>query len=174
MKYHVTGPSGTTRVVELLEDREGMTRLTVDGQELQADLREIDSKHLYSLILDGRSHDVTVEFVEDGPSITVDGRVYDFKVLDEIQRRLEASGGARKKRAGPPVIKAEMPGVVVSTSVSAGDEVAAGDVLVVVEAMKMQNEILAPGAAAVVDVPVKAGDVLAAGEPLVKLKYVEE
>jgi len=80
---------------------------------------------------------------------------------------------AAPKKAAPPagatVVEAPMPGKILSVDVKAGDAVKAGDVLMILEAMKMQNEIMAPQDGTVSEVRINAGDTVATGDVLVVL-----
>jgi len=114
---------------------------------------------------------LTMEKKEGEMEVAIDGRCFQFKVRDETRRALEKAGGTRPKKKGPPVIKAEIPGVVVGVMVSVGQEVQKGDILLVVEAMKMQNEILAPADGVVTKVSVEKAQLLGDGDALVSLDY---
>jgi biotin carboxyl carrier protein len=102
--------------------------------------------------------------------LILDGRFFSFEVLDALQKETLKSAG-RKSRKHPEKIIVDMPGVVVDVLVEVGQEIAAGDVLAVVEAMKMQNEITAPAAARVEKILVAKEAVLASGETLFILDY---
>ena len=99
----------------------------------------------------------------NGDKATVNGKTYDIKVADGIEETTSAPVGD-----GTP-IKAALPGVVIRTEVSAGDEVAEGDVLLVVEAMKMETEIKSPSSGKVISVEVAQGDKVQNGQTLVVL-----
>ena len=113
----------------------------------------------YSVVLNGKSHRVTVA----GAEVLIDGMRIDLEVFDPRERRAAGSaGGAQGSRR----ITAPMPGKVVRVLAKAGDEVAEGQGLVVVEAMKMQNEIKSPKTGRVADVRVQAEATVAAGQVL--------
>ena len=99
----------------------------------------------------------------DGAKATVNGKSYDVAVSAGIEQTASAPSGD-----GEP-IKAALPGVVIRTEVNAGDEVAEGDVLLVVEAMKMETEIKSPKAGKVLSVDVSQGDQVQNGQTLVVL-----
>jgi biotin carboxyl carrier protein len=111
-------------------------------------------------------------------SILIEGRSYDVRVAgDEIligpyrttaQRWKPGSGAAESH--GRAVLSAPMPGKVVRVLAAPGDEVAEGQGIVVVEAMKMQNEMKAPRAGRVVSITVAAGDTVTAGAPLATIE----
>ena len=99
----------------------------------------------------------------DGSKATVNGKSYDVDVKAGIDEAPTAASGE-----GTP-IKAALPGVVIRTEVSAGDSVAEGDVLLVVEAMKMETEIKSPQAGKIISVDVNQGDQVKNGQTLVVL-----
>ena len=104
--------------------------------------------------------------------VTVNGVAYDVQV-EEM-----AAGAAMPTAAPAPVaapadaqtISAPMPGTIVNVPVNVGDKVSKGQVLVVMEAMKMENEIMAPNDGTVVSVMVKKGDSVNSGSPMVVLQ----
>ena len=141
-------------------------------RELDADLGSLDLVELrpgvYSALLDGRSLDVYLEPAADGVlRATVDGRVYRIELRDP--RSYVAAGGAGAE-GGPQTVKAQMPGKVVEVLAAQGDQVEAGQGLLVVEAMKMQNEIRAPRAGRLVSINVVPGDSVETGRALAVLE----
>lgn len=119
---------------------------------------------IYSVLMDGRVYDARVE---EGPGaliVTIDGYRFEMDVRDP--RRL-ARGAVRGAREGVQTIMAPMPGKVVRVLVAVGDTVETGQGLVVVEAMKMQNELKAPRTARILAVSAREGVTVAVGDPLV-------
>ena len=113
--------------------------------------------------------------------ITVNGTAYDVQVEEVAAGAapVAASAPAAKPApapaaapvpAGAETVNSPMPGTIVSVNVSAGQNVKKGDVLVVLEAMKMENEIMAPRDAVVASVQVNKGDSVDSGTPLVSLQ----
>ena len=103
--------------------------------------------------------------------ITVNGVVYDVQVEETGAAAPAAPAAApAAPAAGAEVVASPMPGTIVSVAVSAGASVKKGDVLVVLEAMKMENEIMAPHDATVAGVHVNKGDSVESGTPLVSLQ----
>ncbi len=99
--------------------------------------------------------------------LSTGGYRLDIQVLDERSRAVRAAAGAGIHGAG--ILKAPMPGLVVRVEVTEGEPVVAGQGLVVVEAMKMENELKAGGAGTVRKVLVKAGDRVEKGAPLIEI-----
>ncbi len=132
----------------------------VDGQVVRVDARMLQPG-VISLLVEGRQH----RCVLDGDAVVVDGRRHEFAVYDprSLAGRLGAGGGTD----GPWPVKAPMPGRVVRVLASVGDEVSEGQGVVVIEAMKMQNELKSPKAGRVVKVSVVVGDTVGSGDVLV-------
>jgi biotin carboxyl carrier protein len=141
-------------LVEILDD--GQVR--VDGKLYTVDMSEIGDGRVYSLVIDGKSVEAYVYPADDGWQVLQQGRLYPAQVEDERERRLrQAAGGDGPSRA-EFTLKAPMPGLVVAVPVADGDQIVRGDVLVVLESMKMQNELKAPRAGTVTRLRVQSGD----------------
>jgi biotin carboxyl carrier protein len=106
--------------------------------------------------------------------LEVEGARYRAQVLDPGQEAIRQARQAAGAATGPAPLKAPMPGLVVSVEVSEGDEVAAGDGLVVVEAMKMENELRAEGPGRVKAVLVSPGTAVEKDQVLVEFERPEE
>jgi biotin carboxyl carrier protein len=122
---------------------------------------------VYSILIDGASHDVRVE----AGQVTVGKRRFDYEIDDP--RQWKGSDGAAGG-AGRAVIVAPMPGKVVRVLVAAGDDVEAGDGIVVVEAMKMQNELKAPRTGRVSAIHVQENESVVAGATLAVIEAMIE
>ena len=112
----------------------------------------------YTVTVNGKKYAIAFE----GKKATVNGKLYDFDVKSGIEATPTASGG------GTPV-KAALPGVVLKVQVSVGDTVSEGDVLLVVEAMKMETEIKSPVSGTVNSVDVELGSKIKTGDTLVTI-----
>ncbi len=119
---------------------------------------------VYSILDGTRSVEARVVANGGGYTVHVNGLRYDVEVFDPRDRK---SSSAQTGGRGPQRIAAPMPGKVIRTLVEVGAEVSAGEGLVVVEAMKMQNEMKSPKAGRVVELRVRAGATVSAGEVLV-------
>jgi biotin carboxyl carrier protein len=125
----------------------------------------------FSLIMNGRSYQVDV--VEEGEgmlAICVDGELHRVEIEEEGRRRRKAPGAAGQAKGGPQTIAFPMPGRVVKLLVSPGQEVSAGQGVIVVEAMKMENELKASGPGVVKEIKVREGAGVAGGEVLVVIE----
>lgn len=152
---------GKKRRVELPSSLfDGAAEYLVDGKPITADAR-ILQPGVMSLVIDGRQY----RCVLDGSGVLIGGRRFEFEVSDprSLQGRRSAGGGA----AGPRAVKAPMPGRVVRVLVAVGDDVADQQGTVVIEAMKMQNELKSPKTGRVIRVAVAEGDTVGAGDVLV-------
>ncbi len=164
-----------THLVELMTDASGSSG-QVDGARLAADFAEI-RRGLYSVLWEGRSYEVRVEPVVagDGLRIYVSGSpsggpgsgALEFLVRIHDPRRLRRRGPGGFEVAGRQQVAAPMPGRVVRVLVQEGDAVEAGQGLLVVEAMKMQNEIQSPKKGIVEKILASTGRAVNAGETLV-------
>ena len=137
MRYATT-INDHTYVIEINRDGE----ITIDGETCPIDLRAIDDV-TYSLLIKHRSHEALVELTGDTVNVLLNGRLYGAQVQDERARRLtQASSGGT--HSGEVQIKSPMPGLIVATPVSEGETVKKGQTVIVLESMKMENELKAP------------------------------
>ena len=134
------------------------------GKSLEVDVSQL-SEDAFSLIVEGRSHDVSVSPKADGFQVVVDGESFQVGLVDPRRDRPSTSGGA--EAAGPMAVSTPMPGKVVRILAAEGEEVSQGQGLVVVEAMKMQNELTSPKSGRIRAVRVAEGQAVNAGESLV-------
>jgi len=143
----------------------------VDGRPVEADILAIDGTPVRGLRLDGASHRVVAHHPGRGRwSLHVTGHQIEAEVLDERTRAIRALTGASAAASGPKPIIAPMPGLVVKVEVSEGDEVHPGQGVVIVEAMKMENELKAEAAGVVGAVHVRPGDTVEKGQVLVDFR----
>jgi biotin carboxyl carrier protein len=158
--------NGVARRIEILSSPPACSfRLDEEpGREANVENPE---RGAYSILMDGRSYDAYVEETPAGLVVTIQGHRFDVEVRDP--RRFVRKSGADAGE-GVQSIAATMPGKIVRVLVAAGDSVEAGQGLVVVEAMKMQNEMRAPRAGRVVSVAAREGATVAAGETLITLE----
>ena len=153
MKYQ-TIVNGQTFEIEINEDG----RILVNGEARAIDFRVLREGELYSLLLDHDSFEAVVEEREDGYHVLMTGDLYEVQVTDERSRRLASAFMAFGDTAGEVVIRAPMPGMIVRVPVVEGQAVAKGETLVILESMKMENELKAPRDGTIRHVNVKAGD----------------
>ena len=164
MKFEVV-IGGQRRTVEIFRFADQPSRVTVniDGRKVEADAVKI-APFVYSIILNGHSFEVRGELEPNGLLLHVGGFEYPVEIADPRSWRRERSVGINP--SGPQQIAAPMAGKVVRVLVSQGDRVESGQGLLVVEAMKMQNEIRAPKAGTVERLSAKQGQSVSPGEIL--------
>lgn len=146
--------------VELVQAGD-LSRWFADGQLLDADATEV-SPGVYSILLHGESFEVRVETVGMELRASVLGREYNIAIRDPREWRRNRGGATEAE--GRQQVTAPMPGKVVRILVAAGDQVQAGQGLMVVEAMKMQNEIRTPKSGKIERLSVTEGQTVNAGE----------
>ena len=125
---------------------------------------------LYSLLVNGHSYQLYIERTALGYRVALQRHRFDLTVLSEREWRLHNVAPKQVVFSGRLVIAAPMPGLVKSVLVVDGDEVVSGQRLVVLEAMKMENDIIAPRDGRVATIHVQAGTVMEGGKPLVTLE----
>lgn len=156
MKYYVTIEEHLVEI-ELSDTPAGYTA-TVEGTTHAIDVASVSGDAVYSLLVDGRSHDILVESTAAGVEITVGADLFQITVQDEWERRLANIQRRAAVEGGETIVRAPMPGAVVAAEVTAGARVKRGDGLIVLSAMKMENEIRAPRDGIVLQVLVAVGD----------------
>ena len=162
MKYEVL-LDGKTRVVELARE-DGGWKITLDGNLLDANAVEV-APNTFSVLLNGRSHQVRVAPQSDG-SLTLHTDVGEYRAEVTDPRSWRGRRHGALEAEGRQQITAPMPGKVVRLLVTQGDTVEAGQGLMVVEAMKMQNEIRSPKSGKIVRLCAAEGQAVNAGEVL--------
>ncbi len=141
-------------------------------QVVQADLAKI-SPASYSLV---RNHEsIVANIINTDPTgkkqeIEINGEVFSIEISDAIDQVLERMGFGAGTNKQPKEIKAPMPGLVIEIAVSNGQEVNEGDKILILEAMKMENNIMIPGAARIKNIVVKKGQAVEKGQVLVELE----
>jgi biotin carboxyl carrier protein len=137
----------------------------LDGEPLEVDFQPA-GRDFASLIVDGRSYEAGLVRQPDGYSVALTDATFDIELRDAARGE---GASARPRAAGPVALKAPMPGKVVRVLVSAGAQVEAGQGLLVMEAMKMENELKAPRAGRVREVHVGERQAVETGAPLLVL-----
>jgi biotin carboxyl carrier protein len=145
------------------------------GEQLRVDLASVHSnvatgEGLYSLLVDDRSYQFYVEKADEGYRVLIWRHRFAVRVLTEREWRLQKVAPKQGAHSGALVINAPMPGLVKAIPIEEGSDVASGARLVVLEAMKMENDIVAPRAGRVRQVHVQPGTVVEGGKPLVTLE----
>jgi biotin carboxyl carrier protein len=139
--------------IEVVDDR----HIRIGKRVLEVDFVSVSGQPVFSLILDGESHEAFVYQGEEDWEVLIRGRQYQVKVEDEREKRLK-NAGEGSITGGEFHLKAPMPGLVVAVLVKEGQEVNKGQVMLILESMKMQNELKAPRDGVMGRVRVKAGE----------------
>ena len=166
MKFAVT-IGDSTEMIEV-SGAGGRFRVTIGEQVWDVDAR-LTPQGISSLLIDGASYLATVGDEEGAFVVEVLDETYGIRV-EEATRHAVRTRGAAAFGDGEHVVKAPMPGQVTHVAVRPGDIVAAGDPLLVIEAMKMQNEFKARAGGTVTDVRVSAGQAVNPGDILLIIK----
>jgi biotin carboxyl carrier protein len=160
MKYEVeTG--GKAAVVEL-ESRGNRISATVDGRSYDLEL-ERPEEQVYTMFLGSSVYEARVSAVEKQTfDVRVAGRAFKVRLIDRKHRRSDGD----QNQTGQQLLVAPMPGKIVRVLASSGDQVAAGQGVIVVEAMKMQNEVKSPKSGRILDIRVQEGMIVNANQVL--------
>ncbi len=170
MKYFIESASGACYEIELEDLGRGRFRLRSGDREWEADYHDVDHLGQCAVILDHASYGASVEGNGDGTELRVRiaGRSYSLKVLDERERA--AGALSRVDRPRTETIQAAMPGLLVSLRVQLGDTVQAGQAVAVLEAMKMQNEVVSENGGVVAELVVEEGQSVSGGQLLMRIE----
>jgi biotin carboxyl carrier protein len=141
-------------LIEILDDR----HILVDGIDYEIDFESVSEHTVYSLLANNKSYEALVYESEEGWQVLLHGSQYVLQVEDERERRLRASLGGGPSENVDYHLRAPMPGLIVTVPVSEGQSVVKGDVLIILESMKMQNELKSPRSGVISRVRIKPGD----------------
>ena len=132
--------------------------IVVDDEQVEVDFAPIGANGLYSLLVDNESFEALAEERDGVWYVQMRGHLYEVDVADERTQLINARAQMTTPESGEIPIKAPMPGLIVSVEVEVGQEVEAGDALIILESMKMENDLKAPRAGRIERVNVAAGD----------------
>ena len=165
MKY-ITTVDGQEFTIEV--NREG--EVVVNGEPRELDAKSIDNNGLYSLLINHQSTEAMVELDEASGEyrVLIDGALYHITVADERAKRLaEAAGQAFGTGTGELSVKSPMPGLIVAIPIKEGEAITKGQVIVVLESMKMENELKAPRDGVVQSIKIQPRQAVEQGQLLV-------
>lgn len=152
MKY-ITTIDNKEFTVDIIDAK----HVSINDKILDVDFESINGQPVYSLLIDGKSYEGYVYPDEDNWQVLLRGRLYQATVEDEREKRLAAAAGGVAE-GGEFHLKAPMPGMVVAIPVTEGQIVKKGQVLLILESMKMQNELKSPKDGTVSRIRVKPGE----------------
>jgi biotin carboxyl carrier protein len=164
MKY-LTNIGERTYIVDINQDGE----VLLDGERRALDLRSIDDAGLYSLLLDNKSFEALIEEGDGEYRVLINGVLYHVQVADERSKRLAEAAGAFSPTSGEINVKSPMPGLIVAIPVSEGQDVKKGQVVAVLESMKMENELKAPRDGTIHSIKVQSRQAVEQGQVLLSL-----
>ena len=141
MKY-VVQIEGKSYEVDLSE-QDGELQINLDGKPVQADSAHIKGKNFASFLFNHRSFDLEFSKNEEKVSVFLNGKRYECVLEDERTQRLKRLGVLKVEIKKEKELKSPMPGLVTAIEVKVGDMVVAGQGVIIVEAMKMENELKA-------------------------------
>lgn len=150
--------------IDILDDE-----LLVDGEPITVDLIQTGEAELYSLLYDGHSYEILIEAERFNYSVILRGEQVNVQVEDERTRKLNAGRRAPAVPDGEFAVRAPIPGLVVKVLVEAGQEVEEAEALLILEAMKMENEIRSPRAGTVKSIEAGGGQRVEQNAPLIIL-----
>ena len=144
----------------------------IDGQDVAASVSGVDGTPVRTVMIGNAVHRVVVRrgATRGEYTLWVDGFRFEVEALDERMRSIRELSAASAGPAGPKPLAAPMPGLIVRVNVQIGDTVQAGQGLVVMEAMKMENELRAQAAGRVKSVLVSPGTAVEKGATLIELE----
>ncbi len=162
MNYEVSEKKGETKTVGLAELSDDQYEITLDGRTVLVDAVKSGKSPIYSIIEDGKQFEVVIdEQGAHGFDVLVGGQLFHLQAFDERSKLLTAT--AKPVATGPQRVEAEMPGKVVKISAPVGTPVAEGQGVLILEAMKMENEIKSPADGMVTEVDVAEGQTVESG-----------
>jgi biotin carboxyl carrier protein len=163
MKYQTTVNNKTYEI-----DIQNDGNLVVNGVHRKVDFQAL-APALYTILAEGLSHELTIEERDGRIEVLMSGKLYTTTVLDERALIIAQRSGGLVPEDGVIQIKAPMPGLIVAVKVEAGQEVKAGQTVVILESMKMQNELKSPRDGVIGQVNVSGGETVEQNKVLVTI-----
>ena len=142
-------------------------RVLVNGEARDVDFLNLGGS-LFSVITENRSYEAVIDDDEDKIAVMMTGRLFETQVLDERAMLMMQRRGAQPTGSGE--VHAPMPGLIVEVTTEPGAAVSQGDTLVILESMKMQNELKSPSDGLVSAIHVEAGQAVDKNELLLEIK----
>ena len=153
MKY-ITTVNSHEYTIEIIDE----AHLSLDGVLYELDFERVGNQPVYSLVLSGQSFEAHVYTDDEQWQVLLRGDMYRAVVEDEREHRLRSQLEGAPVERGEFLLKAPMPGLVITIPVKDGQAVEKGDVLLILESMKMQNELKSPRPGKVMRVRVAPGE----------------
>ncbi|MFW6184833.1 MAG: biotin/lipoyl-containing protein [Chloroflexota bacterium] len=167
MKY-ITTVNDKEYIIEIDQENE----ITVNGQKHQIDFQQLSDGGSLSLIIDHQSLEAIVDERDDAWEVLLHGELYAVTVQDERSYRLAQARGKLSDDGDTVIIRSPMPGLILDVLVEKGDSVSKGQTVVILESMKMENELRAARDGQILRVHVEKGagveknqDLVTIGDP---------
>jgi biotin carboxyl carrier protein len=157
--------NGETRQVKI-EKKDQLYRVTIGDEAFTVDHRNLEGLGSLSLLVNSRSYEASVADLEGTKLVSISGEKFEIGLMDELAF-LAGTPSVHHGDADQEVVKTPMPGLVVAVEVAPGQKIEAGAPVVIVEAMKMQNEISSVCGGTVKEVLVRPGDTVDSNQKLV-------
>jgi biotin carboxyl carrier protein len=162
MKY-ITKVDDKEYVIEIDHENE----ILVNGERFAVDFQQLEKRGVLSLLLNNRSYEAVVEQQDEHWDVLLLGELYAVSVQDEWTHRMAQARGATGDASGEVTVKSPMPGIIVGVPVAVDQHVEKGETVIILESMKMENELKAPRAGKIGRVSVAVGASVEKGQPLV-------
>lgn len=168
MKYLVEVDDQTLEF-DIAIDESGAT-IRHEERELTGNVAGGGEAGSLSLLLDGESYEAYIAFADGVYTVTLGGHVFRLSVEEAARARLHGLAGGHKAHEGPTTIAAPMPGLVIGIPVEVGQAVKRGETVLILQAMKMENELRAPRDGTVASIQASPGQTVAQGQALLTLE----
>jgi biotin carboxyl carrier protein len=165
MAKYITIVDDIEYTVEILENNQ----VNINGTTYDINFEEVSGHRVFSVLVDGNSFEVHISEDEELWNVLLRGRLYQAEVIDEREKRLRDAAGEGVESSGEYTLKSPMPGLVIKVAVKVGDTIKNGDVLLILESKKMQNELKSPQDGVVTAVNITEGASVEQKEPLIIL-----
>ncbi len=153
MKY-ITTVNNKEFEIEVVDEH----HVRIGDRLIEVNFEPVSGQPVFSLLLDGKSYESFVYEGDEDWQVLLRGRQFQVTVEDEREKRLRAAAGGGVSESGEYHLKAPMPGLVVAIPVNEGDAIEKGQVILILESMKMQNELKSPRAGTMGRIRVKPGE----------------
>jgi len=158
---------GREFTINLIEKSKDQIEAQINGESIPVQLTEIDGSNLYSIMVGNKSYEMEIRRNESGIVLQYRGETFECFVEDERTARLKNVAGKLSSPILAKEILAPMPGLIVTIGVESGQSVKKGDGILIIEAMKMENEIKAPFDSIIKEIKVKEKQVVEKNQVLV-------
>ena len=145
---------GVEYVIEIISESQVM----INNKPHDIDFQALRQDTSYSLLMDGKSYETNIYQDNGDWEVCLRGRRFQVRVEDERERLLRMAAGRTSVQKGKFSLLSPMPGLVIDIPVQVGDEVIEGQVLLILESMKMQNELTAPRDGKITTIQAKVND----------------